>query len=148
MTMRERSDQHGVHARDVFERWGRYVAQAREEQGERTSLQHLLARASSLWVQHEPPELAFVPDAIQDLMHEGRHNTTEEAFLERIERGELVALRRRSDGAVTYRSPGEVEAMTPTERMRYQPYDPLLARALREYALESDLAQHRSAAEE
>lgn len=126
-----------VHAAELFERWSGYLDSARAELGADVPFERLIARVASDWAAHEPAELAFVPDEVVAAAHEWRHESTGTTLLDRVERGELVSVRRVSDGEVVYLSPERIAAMSDGERSEYESYDPLLARALRRHAIES-----------
>lgn len=134
-----RSDAIGAHALDIFERWTRDVRDARETLGPDADVAAIVAHAAARWSREEPRELAFVPDEMRAILDESERDSTGADFLERIVRGEVVALRRRSDGTVVYLPPDELAAMPATERDAYDPYDPMLARALRQHALEGEV---------
>jgi hypothetical protein len=126
-------------AHSIYERWQEYLREARTALPADTSIDRILHRAIARWREHEPPELAFVPEELSAERIETRHETAEDRLLERVERGELVALRRTSDGEAVYLDPGEFERLGPAERSQYTAYDPLLARAIRRHAMEAAL---------
>ncbi|MEX2228584.1 MAG: hypothetical protein WEB13_02995 [Dehalococcoidia bacterium] len=136
-----------AHAAEIHGRWVAYFSEARAALGAGASLDQLVARAASRWARAEPPELSFVPDAMRATVRESEHDTTDDTFLDRIVGGQVTALRRREDGAVVFLKPERAAAMTTDERARYEPYDPLLARALRRRALEVDIERLAEAEE-
>jgi hypothetical protein len=132
-------------ARDLYARWTAYLDEARAALPADATADAIVAHAAAAWRAHEAPELGFVPDELRAVLRERRHDTTGAEFLDRIVRGEATALRRRADGAVVY-LPGDLAgALTDAERAAYEPYDPMLARALRRHALEGEI---EAAAEE
>jgi hypothetical protein len=123
----------------LHERWVAYVDRARRDLGGHATSEQILRHAASLWLDEQPPELAFVPETIRDALKEQRHETSEDDFLDRVEQGKVTALRRREDGAVVYLRPERLASMTDEERALFDPYDPVLARALRRHAIEAAL---------
>lgn len=124
-------------AAELFRRWTNYVEEARAELGADAPFERIVDHVATEWARREPPELAFVPDEVVAEARERRHESAESNLLARVERGELVALRRTSDGEVVYLTPARVESMTAAERAHYEPYDPVLARALRRHAMDA-----------
>ena len=124
-------------AGQIFQRWIDYVDAARAALGPGASFERILHRVATDWARHEPPELAFVPDEVIAAARELRHESAETALLERVERGELRAFRRTSDGEVVYLTPARANAMTEAERAAFEAYDPVLARALRRHAIDA-----------
>jgi hypothetical protein len=126
-------------ARTIYERWQEYLGAARAALPSDADLDRILYRAIAQWREHEPPELAFVPEELTAERRETRHETTEDRFIERVERGEVVALRRLSDGEVHYLEPADYDRMDEAERAAFAAYDPLLARAIRRHVTDEAL---------
>jgi len=122
-------------ARSIYERWIGYVQEARGGLADDAPLTEILQQAIVLWQEHEPPELAFVAEELTDERRETRHETTEDELFERVERGELLAVRPLG-GEARYLTPEEHAGLTAAERAELLPYDPLLARAIRRHALD------------
>jgi hypothetical protein len=123
-------------ARSIYERWQNYLTEARSALGSDAHLERVLHRAIARWREHEAPELAFVAEELSAERRETRHETLEDELLEGVARGDLVAVRRRSDGEVHYLAREDYELLNERELARLDPYDPLLARAIRRRALE------------
>lgn len=132
-------------ARSMYERWDGYLQQARSTLPAGAAVDRVLHRAIALWREHEPPELAFVAEELTAERRETRHETTEDRFIEQVERGELIALQRLSDGSIRYLGPVDYERLSEAERAAYTAYDPLLARAIRRHAIEQTLPPHTTA---
>jgi hypothetical protein len=126
-------------ARSIFERWQRYLQDARRALPPDADVDRIIHGAIARWREHEPPELAFVPDELAAERRETLHETAEDTLIERVERGELVALRHTSDGEVIYLEPGGYAELGADRRGQYTAYDPLLARAIRRHAIETSL---------
>jgi hypothetical protein len=126
-------------ARTIYERWQEYLRAARAALPADADLDRILYRAMAQWREHEPPELAFVPAELTAERRETRHETAEDRFIERVERGEVVALRRLSDGVIHYLEPADYERMDEAERAAFAAYDPLLARAIRRHVIDEAL---------
>lgn len=126
-----------LHAGELFQRWIDYVDAARAELGADASFERIVDHVATAWARHEPPELAFVPDEVVAAARDRRHESAETALLGRVERGELRAFRRISDGEVIYLTPGRAAAMSDEEHAAFDPYDPVLARALRRHAIDA-----------
>jgi hypothetical protein len=124
-------------AAELHHRWSDYMDQARAELGADAEPERLVTHAAAQWRAEQPPELSFVPEEMRAILIEGRHETAEDDFLGRVDRGEISALRRRSDGAVVYLRPERLAALSAEERAGYDAYDPMLARAIRHRALET-----------
>lgn len=132
-------------ARSIYERWEGYLKEARSTLPAGVAVERMLHRAIALWREHEPPELAFVAEELAAERRETRHETTEDRFIEQVERGELIALQRQSDGAIDYLVPTDYARLSETERAAYVAYDPLLARAIRRHVVEQMPSPHTSA---
>lgn len=135
-------DARGQQARSIYERWQDYLREARSTLPSDVDLDRILHRAIAQWREHEPPELAFVPDELTAERRETRHETAEDRFLEQVERGEVVALRRLSDGEVHYLETAEYQRLSDAERAAYVAYDPLLARAIQRHMIDDALSPH------
>lgn len=129
------SEGHEEAARSIYERWIGYVREARAGLANDASLTEILQHAIVLWREHEPPELAFVAEELTDERRETRHETAEDELFERVERGEIVAVRPLG-GEARYLTREEYAGLTTAEQAELLPYDPLLARAIRRHALD------------
>jgi hypothetical protein len=142
MTMKpgatDTSTTEAARARDVYERWTRDLRDARASLPADADHEMIVAAAAARWRDREPPELAWVPGELRRILREERHDNTGADFLDRVIRGDATALRR-ADGAIVYLPPDLVAAMTDAERAAYEPYDPLLARALHAHALSGEI---------
>jgi hypothetical protein len=106
--------------------------------------ERIVARVASDWAIYEPPELAFVPAEVAAAARERRHESIETTLLDRVERGQLTAIRRIEDGEIVYLPSELVAVMDAAERAAFEPYGPMLARALRRHAIESGFTEWES----
>lgn len=131
----EMSHIHADAARSIYERWNEYVLKARAGLPTDAPLTTIIQQAIELWKEHEPPELAFVAEELTEERRETQHETAEDELFERVERGELIAVRPLG-GEARYLTPEEHAGLSIAERAELLPYDPLLARAIRRHALD------------
>lgn len=127
-------------ARSIYQCWQEYLGEARSALPPDVDLDRILHRAIARWREHEPPELAFVAEELTAERRETRHETAEDRFLEQVERGELIALRRLADGEVRYFAQDDYERLDDAERAAYVAYDPLLARAIQRHVIDDALS--------
>lgn len=123
----------------LYERWRVYLDEARAHLGADAPTERLIHRAIATWREREPSELGFVAEQLYAELREAEHETTEDALLDRVERGDLVGLRSVADGTVVYLDPRAYRQLTPSQRDDFESYDPLIARAIRRHAMEQGL---------
>ncbi len=125
--------------RSLHERWRRYIGEARDALGADAPTERLIHRAIASWREREPPEVAFVAEQLDAELRETKHETAEDTLIDRVERGDLVGLRRTADGTVVYLEPKAYGELSARQRDEFEAYDPLIARAIRRQALESGM---------
>ncbi|MFA7249489.1 MAG: hypothetical protein WC273_07620 [Dehalococcoidia bacterium] len=116
-------------------RWQTYLREARTHLGSAAPFREVARSAALHWQREEAPELTGIGEELLTILRAGRHESVEAEFLRRAESGEILGMRRHGSEQVRYFAPEHIDRLTRQEREQYEPYDPLLARAMRAAAL-------------